>query len=206
MTLGPGNPMNRALRMLLAFEAVIFGLAIPGMIQVSGVGVSTAVGLGLGGAVLAIAGAGLLPRAAGWAIGWLTQLAGVAFGFATAFPGLHTHRRALEAGCKHTERTFVLIKPDAVRRGLVGQILARFEAKGLAIEALELRHIDAAFADTHYLDHVAKVWYPALRDYIVSGPLVAVVLSGPRAIEAVRVLNGATDGVVAAPGSIRGDF
>ena len=106
----------------------------------------------------------------------------------------------------HTERTFVLIKPDAVRRGLVGQILARFEAKGLAIEALELRHIDAAFADTHYLDHVAKVWYPALRDYIVSGPLVAVVLSGPRAIEAVRVLNGATDGIVAAPGSIRGDF
>lgn len=106
----------------------------------------------------------------------------------------------------HTERTFVLIKPDAVRRGLVGQILARFEAKGLAIEALELRHIDAAFADTHYLDHVAKPWYPALRDYIVSGPLVAVVLSGPRAIEAVRVLNGATDGIVAAPGSIRGDF
>ncbi len=83
MTLGPGNPMNRALRMLLAFEAVIFGLAIPGMIQVSGVGVATAVGLGLGGAVLAIAGAGLLPRAAGWAIGWLTQLAGVALGFAT---------------------------------------------------------------------------------------------------------------------------
>lgn len=107
---------------------------------------------------------------------------------------------------KQSERTFVLIKPDAVGRGLVGQILARYEAKGLAIDAMELRHIDGAFADRHYAEHVAKPWYPPLRDYVVSGPLVAVVLSGPRAIEAVRVLNGATDGAVAAPGSIRGDF
>ncbi len=104
------------------------------------------------------------------------------------------------------EKTLVLIKPDAVRRGLVGEIVRRYEAKGLRIEGLELRTVDAAFADRHYAEHVAKGWYPELRAFITSGPLVALLLSGERAIEAVRALNGATDGVAAAPGSIRGDL
>lgn len=104
------------------------------------------------------------------------------------------------------QRTLVLIKPDAVRRGLVGAILARYEAKGLVIEAMQLRRIDAAWADRHYAEHAAAPWYPGLRTFITSGPLVALVLSGTRAIDAVRTLHGVTDGVVAAPGSVRGDY
>ena len=104
------------------------------------------------------------------------------------------------------ERTLVLIKPDAVRRGLVGDILARFEAKGLSIVALEQRVIDGALADRHYAEHVEADFYPPLRDFVTSGPLVALVLEGDTAIEAVRALNGATDGRKAAPGTIRGDL
>ncbi|WP_375002406.1 nucleoside-diphosphate kinase [Aeromicrobium sp. CTD01-1L150] len=105
-----------------------------------------------------------------------------------------------------SQRTLVLLKPDAVRRGLVGQILARFEAKGLTIVALEHRSIDVEMADTHYAEHVEQPWYPPLREFAVSGPLVALVLEGDEAISVVRALNGATDGRVAAPGTIRGDL
>jgi nucleoside-diphosphate kinase len=105
-----------------------------------------------------------------------------------------------------TQRTLVLLKPDAVRRGLVGEILSRFEAKGLSVAALELRHIDAAQADTHYAEHVERDFYPPLREFVTSGPLVAAVLQGDEAVEVVRALNGATDGRKAAPGTIRGDF
>jgi nucleoside-diphosphate kinase len=105
-----------------------------------------------------------------------------------------------------SERTLVLIKPDAVRRGLVGEILSRFEHKGLAIDAMDLRSLDTATADEHYAEHVARDWYPPLRDFITSGPLVAMVLSGEQAVEVVRLLNGVTDGRKAAPGTIRGDF
>ncbi|MEA4943725.1 MAG: nucleoside-diphosphate kinase [Propionicimonas sp.] len=104
------------------------------------------------------------------------------------------------------ERTLVLIKPDAVRRGLTGAILSRYEAKGLRLEALEQRRIDGAMADRHYADHTEQPWYPPLREFITSGPLVALVLQGPSAIEVVRQMNGATNGMVAAPGTIRGDF
>ncbi|WP_456696408.1 nucleoside-diphosphate kinase [Aeromicrobium sp. P5_D10] len=104
------------------------------------------------------------------------------------------------------QRTLVLIKPDAVRRGLVGQVLSRFEAKGLTLVALEQRTIDAAQADAHYAEHVEQPWYPPLREFAVSGPLVALVLEGDEAIAVVRTLNGATDGRAAAPGTIRGDF
>lgn len=103
------------------------------------------------------------------------------------------------------QRTLVLLKPDAVRRGLAGTILARYEAKGLTAAALELRHIDTAMADRHYADHVTQPWYPALRDYITAGPLLALVLEGPSAIDVVRLMNGATNSLVAAPGTIRGD-
>jgi nucleoside-diphosphate kinase len=105
-----------------------------------------------------------------------------------------------------TQRTLVLLKPDAVRRGLVGDILGRFEAKGLALVTLELRTIDAATADQHYAEHVEKDFYPPLRDFVTSGPLVAAVLEGDEAVEVVRALNGATDGRKAAPGTIRGDL
>jgi nucleoside-diphosphate kinase len=104
------------------------------------------------------------------------------------------------------EQTLVLLKPDAVRRGLVGTILARYESKGLSPVAIELRQIDAEMADRHYADHVAQPWYPPLRDYITSGPLVAMVLAGPSVIEVVRLMNGATNSAVAAPGTIRGDL
>jgi nucleoside-diphosphate kinase len=100
----------------------------------------------------------------------------------------------------------VLIKPDAVRRGLVGDVLARFERKGLGIVSLDLRTIDPETADRHYAEHVAKDWYPPLRAFITSGPLVAMVLEGDEAVAVVRGLNGATDGRAAAAGTIRGDL
>lgn len=105
-----------------------------------------------------------------------------------------------------TQRTLVLLKPDAVRRGLVGTILARFEARGLTVVALEMRTIDGAQADRHYAEHVERDFYPPLRAFVTSGPLVALVLEGDQAVEVVRGINGATDGRKAAPGTIRGDF
>jgi nucleoside-diphosphate kinase len=104
------------------------------------------------------------------------------------------------------QRTLVLLKPDTVRRGLVGAVLTRFEAKGLTILAMDQRTIDGELADQHYEAHVEKDFYPPLRDFVTSGPLVALVLEGDEAIEVVRLINGATDGRRAAPGSIRGDF
>lgn len=105
-----------------------------------------------------------------------------------------------------SQRTLVLLKPDAVRRGLVGNILRRFEAKGLAVVALEMRHIDAAQADEHYAEHIDRDFYPPLRDFVTSGPMIAAILEGDEAVEVVRGLNGATDGRKAAPGTIRGDL
>jgi len=104
------------------------------------------------------------------------------------------------------ERSLVLVKPDAVRRGLLGEILARFERKGLVIEALELRTMDATLADQHYADHVAKPFYPPLKEFMTSGPLAALVLAGDNVIEVVRAMIGVTDGRKAAAGTIRGDY
>jgi nucleoside-diphosphate kinase len=105
-----------------------------------------------------------------------------------------------------TERTLVLVKPDALRRGLLGEILSRFERKGLTIDALVVRSMDAELADLHYAEHVDKAFYPPLKDFMTSGPLAAVVLSGDEVIAVVRALVGATDGRKAAAGTIRGDF
>ena len=105
-----------------------------------------------------------------------------------------------------TERSLVLIKPDAVRRGLVGEIIGRFERKGFTVDAMVLRSMDPALADQHYADHVEKAFYPPLKDFMTSGPLVAVVLSGDEVIEVVRAMIGATDGRKAAAGTIRGDL
>jgi nucleoside-diphosphate kinase len=105
-----------------------------------------------------------------------------------------------------TERSLVLLKPDAVRRGLLGEILSRFERKGLVVEALVLRTMDAELADQHYADHVEKPFYPPLKEFMTSGPLAAMVLSGDDVIEVVRAMIGSTDGRKAAAGTIRGDF
>ena len=105
-----------------------------------------------------------------------------------------------------TERSLVLIKPDAVRRGLIGEILARFERKGLVIEALEMRAMDATLADQHYADHVEKAFYPPLKEFMTGGPLIALVLSGDQVIDVVRAMIGSTDGRKAAAGTIRGDL
>ncbi len=105
-----------------------------------------------------------------------------------------------------TQRTLVLLKPDAVRRGLIGTILSRFESKGLTFLALEQRTITAEQADRHYAEHVDRDFYPPLRDFVTSGPLLAAVLEGDEAVDVVRGINGATDGRKAAPGSIRGDL
>ena len=104
------------------------------------------------------------------------------------------------------QRTLVLLKPDTVRRGLVGEVLSRFEAKGLRIVAMEHRTIDGEQADRHYAEHVDRDFYPPLRTFVTSGPMVSLVLEGDEAIEVVRTLNGATDGRKAAPGTIRGDL
>ena len=105
-----------------------------------------------------------------------------------------------------TERTLVLVKPDALRRGLLGEILSRFERKGLTIEALVVRTMDAELADQHYAEHVERDFYPPLKQFMTSGPLAALVLSGDEVIAVVRALVGATDGRKAAAGTIRGDL
>ena len=105
-----------------------------------------------------------------------------------------------------SEKTLVLVKPDGVRRGLIGEILSRFERKGFSIVAMQMRTLDKQTADQHYAEHVEKGWYPELREFITSGPLVSLVLSGDQAIDVIRLMVGATDGRKAAPGTIRGDF
>ena len=105
-----------------------------------------------------------------------------------------------------SERTLVLIKPDGVRRGLAGDVLSRIERKGLRIVAMDMRVVGKDLAETHYAEHAGKPFYGSLVEFITSGPLVALVVEGPRAIEAFRALAGATDPVKAAPGTIRGDY
>ncbi|GAA1099863.1 nucleoside-diphosphate kinase [Nocardiopsis exhalans] len=104
------------------------------------------------------------------------------------------------------ERTLVLIKPDGVRRNIVGEVISRIERKGLNLVAMELRTLDADTAKTHYEEHASRPFFDSLVEFITGGPLVAMVVEGERAIEAFRALAGATDPVTAAPGTIRGDF
>jgi nucleoside-diphosphate kinase len=111
-----------------------------------------------------------------------------------------------QSAAQSGQRTLLLLKPDAVRRGLVGAILSRFEDKGLSVVALQMRTIDAGLADQHYAEHVDRDFYPPLRDFVTSGPMIAAILEGDEAVEVVRALNGATDGRKAAPGTIRGDY
>ena len=103
-------------------------------------------------------------------------------------------------------RTLILIKPDAFERGLTGEVLARFERKGLHIAELKLMHADEQIAHRHYEEHAEKPFFGELVSFITGGPLVAAVLEGVEAVAAARQLIGATNPIEAAPGSIRGDF
>ena len=104
------------------------------------------------------------------------------------------------------DRTLILIKPDAFARNLSGEIVARFERKGLRIAALKLMTMDRALAEQHYAEHEGKPFFGELVEFITSGPLVAMVLQGHEAVVAARQVIGATNPLEAAPGSIRGDF
>lgn len=106
-----------------------------------------------------------------------------------------------------SERTLVLVKPDGVERGLVGEVISRIERKGLKLVALELRSVDRSLAEQHYAEHDGKPFFAGLLEFITSGDVVAMVVEGPRAITAFRQLAGGTDPVEkAVPGSLRGDF
>ena len=104
------------------------------------------------------------------------------------------------------ERTLVLCKPDAVQRGLVGQIISRFESKGFKIAGMKMLHVDDALAARHYQEHVEKAFYPHLREFITSSPVIALAIEGDNAVEVVRTLMGTTNPQKAASGTIRGDF
>ncbi|HJJ28234.1 MAG TPA: nucleoside-diphosphate kinase [Methanocorpusculum sp.] len=104
------------------------------------------------------------------------------------------------------ERTFVMIKPDGVQRGLIGEILSRFENKGFKLVAAKFGCLDEATVDKHYAEHLAKPFYPGMKAYIMSGPVFRFVLEGDNVIATVRKMNGATNPAEAMPGTVRGDF
>ena len=104
------------------------------------------------------------------------------------------------------QRTLVLCKPDAVQRGLVGRIISRFEDKGFKIAGLKMMRVDEALARTHYHEHVEKAFFAELLSFIMSSPIVAIVVEGENAVEVVRGLMGVTNPQKAMPGTIRGDF
>src|SRR5208337_1715840 len=104
------------------------------------------------------------------------------------------------------QRTLVIFKPDCVQRRLVGQIMARFEAKGLHVSALKLLQVNRRLAEKHYAEHLGKPFFEGLIAFITGGPVIVGVLEGNEAIGVVRSMLGATNGVAAAPGTVRGDF
>jgi nucleoside-diphosphate kinase len=104
------------------------------------------------------------------------------------------------------ETTLVLIKPDAVKRGLIGEIIQRFERKGLTIRAMKLMKMSGELADKHYAEHVTKSFYGELKAFMTGSPLVALAVAGPDAVNLVRKMMGATKPADSAPGTIRGDF
>ena len=105
-----------------------------------------------------------------------------------------------------TQRTLVLIKPDGVQRGLVGEILARIEKRGFTIVAMDMRTLSRDFAEAHYAEHRGQDFFPPLVDFIISGPLVALVVEGPDVIRTWRAMQGATNPLEAQPGTIRADL
>ncbi len=106
----------------------------------------------------------------------------------------------------NTEKTLILVKPDGVQRGLVGEVISRIEGKGYAIDAIRMLNADRTLLEQHYAEHSGKGFYEALIEFMMSGPIVAIVASGNRVIEGFRSLSGVTDPTLAAPGTIRGDL
>jgi len=106
----------------------------------------------------------------------------------------------------NSERTLVLVKPDGVRRGLVGEVISRIETKGYAVVALRMLQADRVLLERHYAEHLGKPFFEPLVEFMMSGPIVALVVEGNRVIEGFRSLAGVTDPTVAAPGTIRGDL
>jgi nucleoside-diphosphate kinase len=111
-----------------------------------------------------------------------------------------------DEGTGAVEQTLILVKPDAFARGLTGEIVARFERKGLRIRELRAMNVSTELAERHYAEHAERPFFGELVEFITGGPLVAIVAEGDRAIEAFRALAGATDPVKATPGTIRGDY
>lgn len=105
-----------------------------------------------------------------------------------------------------SQRTLILVKPDGVRRGLVGEVITRIESKGYKISALRMLTAEKSMLESHYAEHQGKPFYEPLMEFMLSGPIVAMIAEGERVIEGFRSLAGATDPTVAAPGSIRGDL
>ena len=105
-----------------------------------------------------------------------------------------------------TEKTLILVKPDGVARGLVGEVISRIESKGYSIDAVRMLKADRSLLEKHYAEHVGKPFYEPLVVFMMSGPIVAIVASGNRVIEGFRSLAGVTDPTLAAPGTIRGDL
>jgi nucleoside-diphosphate kinase len=106
----------------------------------------------------------------------------------------------------NTEKTLILVKPDGVARGLVGEVISRIESKGYSIDAVRMLKADRSLLEKHYAEHVGKPFYEPLVEFMMSGPIVAIVASGNRVIEGFRSLAGVTDPTLAAPGTIRGDL
>ena len=105
-----------------------------------------------------------------------------------------------------TEKTLILVKPDGVRRGLIGEVISRIETKGYAIEAVRMLNAERALLEQHYAEHLGKTFYEPLVEFMGSGPIVAIIASGNGVIEGFRSLAGVTDPTIAAPGTIRGDL
>lgn len=105
-----------------------------------------------------------------------------------------------------TEKTLILVKPDGVARGLVGEVISRIESKGYSIDAVRMLKAERSLLEKHYAEHVSKPFYEPLVEFMMSGPIVAIVASGNRVIEGFRSLAGVTDPTLAAPGTIRGDL
>jgi nucleoside-diphosphate kinase len=104
------------------------------------------------------------------------------------------------------ERTLIILKPDAVQRGLIGEIIGRLERRGLKVVGMKLMQVTPALAREHYAEHEGKPFYPDLVEFITSAPVVAMVLEGPAAVSTVRTMMGATNPLDSAPGTIRGDY
>ena len=104
------------------------------------------------------------------------------------------------------EKTLVLVKPDGVKKHICGEVISRFERKGLSIHAIKMIQVPVELAEEHYAEHKGKGFFKALIDFITSGPVLAMVIEGENAVAAVRQINGATNPLEAVPGSIRGDF